>query len=356
MQYEFRLSNYLNHFFENRPWVHVNFWLIYLCFYGLVGGSYDDNYSRSFFIELIELPVKLAIVYANLYFFMPRYLFSKKYVTFFGLLMMAMLLAGITQRFVVFYIIYPMHYPEASALGLLNPLKIIKGIININSVLVFTATIKVLKLWYKNQQNTKALEKEKLASEIKFLKTQIHPHFLFNTLNNLYALTLKKSDKAPEVVLKLSELLSYMLYDTNGQRVPIAKEINYIKNYLALEKIRYGDRFKLNFNIAGDIHSQQIAPILLLPFIENGFKHGVSREIEGAWINIDLSVKNNFLHLKVENSLSSDHGKKTHLEYAEGIGLKNVQRRLELIYPNAHQLEVHNNGISYLIDLKLSLN
>jgi len=356
MQYEFRYSNYVKHLFENRPLIHLNFWLIYLCFYAVIGGSWDDNYSRSFFIESVELPVKIALVYLNLYFLMPQYLFTKKHVSYFAILIASIIAAGLAQRVVVYYIIYPIYSTEAIAVAYFDWLKITKGIVNINSVLVFTATIKVLKKWYQNQQNTKALEREKLAAELKFLKAQIHPHFLFNTLNNLYALTLKKSDKAPEMVLKLSELLNYMLYDANTPKTPISKEIQYIKNYIDLEKTRFGARFKLDFAIAGDINQHAIAPMLLLPFVENSFKHGVSAEIEGAWINIDLTVKNNFLTLKVENSISDDLRAKSNSEYAEGIGLKNVRRRLELLYPQAFALHTASKESSFQVALKLKLD
>ena len=139
-------------------------------------------------------------------------------------------------------------------------------------------------------------------------------------------------------------------------KTPIAKEIQYIRNYIDLEKTRFGDRFELDFAIAGDIHESHIAPMLLLPFVENSFKHGVSTEIEGAWIKIDLAVKNNFLKLRVENSMGDDPRTRNHGEYADGIGLKNVRRRLELLYPQAFKLLTIKRDRSFLVLLKLKLD
>ena len=158
--------------------------------------------------------------------------------------------------------------------------KIAQNALEINMLVVFMSSVKILRHWYKTEQHTRNLEREKLEAELKFLKAQIHPHFLFNTLNNLYSLTLKKSDYAPEVVLKLSGLVNYMLYYTKEQAVPLAKEIESIHNYIALEKIRYGKELEIAFDVSGNIGSSMISPMLLLPFIENSFKHGVSDEIK----------------------------------------------------------------------------
>ena len=193
--------------------------------------------------------------------------------------------------------------------------------ISIYTVAVAAAAIKFLKRNYHHEQLANAFKEEKLDAELKFLKAQIHPHFLFNTLNNLYSLTLQSSSKSSEVVLKLSNLLDYMLYECNVKEVPLNKEINQIQNFIDLEKLRYGERLEVSFTAKGDFHNKRIPPLLLIPFIENAFKHGVSQEIENTFVSIDLTAKQNQLIFKVENSKTNEHttNDKT---YTKGIGLK----------------------------------
>ena len=213
--------------------------------------------------------------------------------------------------------------------------------------------IKWFKYGYVQQQNTNKLAEEKLAAELKFLKAQVHPHFLFNTLNNLYALTLKKSAEAPEMVLELSELLNYMLYECNAERVGLKKELKLVQDYIDLEKLRYGDRLNASFNVKGEAGSIELAPLIILPFVENAFKHGVSDVLEESWVSIDLEIKQNYITLKVENSKSNLEETDDRFAYKEGIGLTNVKRRLELLYPSQYQFEIHESESSYLVVLKL---
>ena len=172
---------------------------------------------------------------------------------------------------------YPIYYPQALADPFFYFPKIVKMFVAIYPVTFVAVAIKLLKYWYANQQAQQVLTQQKLQAELKFLKTQIHPHFLFNTLNNLYALTLKKSERAPEMVLKLSELINYMLYECASDDVPLTKEVKFIRNYGDIEKMRYGDKLDIDIRVTGDVNDRKIAPLVLLPFVENCFKHGASR-------------------------------------------------------------------------------
>ena len=217
--------------------------------------------------------------------------------------------------------------------GFFFPLAIIAQFISIYSVVTAASFIKLLKKWYQDDRRNQQLLQEKLETEIKFLKAQIHPHFLFNTLNNLYALALKKSDQAPEMVLKLSALLDYMLYECNADFLPVSKEINLIKDYVALEKLRHGERLKVDFTINGNTEGVMISPLILFPFIENSFKHGVSNETNNSSIEIELNIDKSILNLKVKNSknkLTIKPNPRTKSE--EGIGLKNIKKKTYLIY------------------------
>jgi LytS/YehU family sensor histidine kinase len=216
-------------------------------------------------------------------------------------------------------------------------------------VTFFAVAIKLLKFWYANQQAQQVLTQEKLQAELRFLKTQIHPHFLFNTLNNLYALTLKRSDRAPEMVLKLSELINYMLYECTGDEVPLTKEIKFIRNYGDIEKMRYGDKLDIDIRVSGDVNDRKIAPLVLLPFVENCFKHGASEELQQSWVKVTIDVQPHVTIIKVENNKATVNG----IAKKEGIGIQNVKRRLDLIYPGQHELKIINGQETFLVILAI---
>lgn len=292
---------------QNRLLLHLVFWTVYVVFFGLLYGSYIDDYYNAFMVELVELPFKMGLVYFNMYYLLPRYLLQKRYLEFFVYLLLLMVLIAALMQFVLIpFLIHPLFCPTTFAEDNLTFYRFTRNIVNINYVVAITAVIALLKNWYSHQQAAQNLAQDKLEAELKFLKVQIHPHFLFNTLNSLYSLTLKKSDNAPEVVLKLSSLMDYMLYDANAAVVPLEKELDYIKNYIALERIRYGERVDVSFIQSGSVAGKQIAPMILLPFVENAFKHGVSTETKNAWVRIDVKVTDEQLVLLVENCKCGD--------------------------------------------------
>ncbi|MBF8964133.1 histidine kinase [Pontibacter sp. FD36] len=341
---------------QNRLLLHLLFWAVYVCFFGLLYGSYIDDYYNAFMIELIELPFKMLLVYFNMYFLMPQYLLQKRYLEFFVYLLLMMGAIGILMQFVLMpLLIHPLICPTTCTNDNLTLYRFVRNTVNLGYLVSISATIYLLKNWYRDQQATQSLAQDKLEAELKFLKGQIHPHFLFNTLNSLYSLTLRKSENAPEVVLKLSGLMDYMLYDAAAAKVPLEKELNYIQNYIALERIRYGDRVDITYSESGGIAGKQIAPMMLLPFVENAFKHGVSTETENAWIRIDVKVQGNTLAVLVENCKCGEKASESNRDFASGIGLKNVRRRLELLYENRYSLEVEDEPESYAVRLELDL-
>jgi LytS/YehU family sensor histidine kinase len=220
----------------------------------------------------------------------------------------------------------------------------------------FAATIKLLKYFYFKQRDNQQLLQEKLTAELQLLKSQVHPHFLFNTLNNLYSLTLTKSDQAPEIVVKLSGLLRYMLYECNTPKVPLMKEISMLNSYIELEKLRYGAHLDISVSIRGDLEHKQIAPLLLLPFIENSFKHGASELLDQAWISLDIFVKEDTLRFKLINSKPENTlPLNNEINHSAGIGLTNVKKRLALIYPGLHELKVTTEEDTFIVNLSLTL-
>ena len=192
------------------------------------------------------------------------------------------------------------------------------------------------------------VQQEKATAELQLLKAQVHPHFLFNTLNNIYSFSLDNSPKTPELILKLSSLLSYMLYDCKTDEVRLEKEIGIMKNYLDLEKERYGNKIEISWNVSGDIKDKFIAPLLLLPFLENAFKHGASEQIEKPWLGVDISVKNDTILYKIVNSKNENVE-----ESKNGIGINNVKKRLELLYQGKYELKINDEGSFYVVSLML---
>ena len=201
------------------------------------------------------------------------------------------------------------------------------------------------------QRREAQLRAEKSEAELKALKGQIQPHFLFNTINNLYALARMKSPKTAPVALKLANLLRYVLYESAKPEMPLEKEIQNLRDYVELEKIRFDeDRLAVKMEVKLDDPNRSITPLLLLPLVENAFKHGVSEQRDEAWVNIFISLKNNILEVKIENSKGPDRAANP-----QGIGLQNVRRQLELLYPNRHEFRVSNTPDSFTAELRIDL-
>jgi two-component system, LytTR family, sensor kinase len=335
--------------FKNRLFLHGLFWVAHVVFYATLYGSFEENYRQTFTEELIFLPGRMLFTYFVLYFLLPRYILKGQYTAFIVIFLVSSFAAGILQRYIAFQIDYPLYYPEALKDPFFYFPKIVKSFVGIYPVVFTALTIKLLKYWYANQQAQQVLNKEKLEAELKFLKTQIHPHFLFNTLNNLYALTLKKSEKAPEMVLKLSELINYMLYECTADEVPLSKEVKFIQSYISIEKMRYGDKLEIDVRVTGDTANSRIAPMIILPFVENCFKHGASEELQQAWVTVQIEATPETILIKVENSKAYSENNHN----GTGIGVQNVKRRLSLMYPDRHELKILDGQETFLVILTI---
>jgi two-component system, LytTR family, sensor kinase len=340
----------MNALFSNRILQHSMFWIAQLVFYAVIYGSYADNYAQTFYEESLYLPVKIVFTYFVMYYLLPVFLLPGRYTQFFIWFAISSLAAGIGQRYMAVNFDYPIYYPEAINDPFFWFPKISKMIAAIYPATFTALAIKLLKYWYANKQAQQILQQEKLEAELKFLKTQIHPHFLFNTLNNLYALTLKKSDLAPAVVLKLSELINYMLYECREDEVLLEKEIKFINNYVDIERLRYGDKLDVEISIRGDYQDRKIAPLIMLPFIENCFKHGASLELDQSWVKVDIELQPDLMLFKVENNKVATNGHSG----PEGIGINNAKRRLDLLYPGNHELKIMSGNETFLVILTIN--
>jgi len=302
--------------------------------------------------------VHMILVYGILYYFLPRYLSkSKKRI-------------GITALLIVFvfviacfnYLNFLMTFAISTRMGqfekmpdanFIIPIWIRQIVFNYPTVVGIAVAIKLLKRWYLKQKETEQVIREKVNAELQLLKAQVHPHFLFNTLNNIYSFILNGSDRATEMIKKLSSLLNYILNDCNQRFVSLEKEISMVQDYIALEQIRYGDRLNLSMHLQGSAKGKMISPLLLIPFVENSFKHGTSRTLTHPWVKLEIHIEQDFLELKLSNNKPEVSQEITN---KKGIGLSNVKKRLQLLYPDTHSLTILENDMSYDVFLKIALN
>jgi LytS/YehU family sensor histidine kinase len=223
-------------------------------------------------------------------------------------------------------------------------------------VIAFVTAIKITMDWLKEHRQLMELEKIQMETELLFLRTQVSPHFFFNTLNNIYSLAIEKSDKTPKIILKLSELMRYLLYETKPKRQRLDKEILCIQNYLDLERIRYGDNLEINMNITGDISGKKIAPIVLLSFVENSIKHGANKNVGKIKIDIDFQIERDFLYFRISNPIPASSKYENFIKTPGGIGLENVKKRLSLGYKKHHyKLNIEQTEKLFIVNFKIKV-
>lgn len=336
-----------------RPWVyHSLFWLSYYIFAALISFSIHGIYDSRYYAELLTLlPPDMALVYINLYLLAPAFLLKKNYAGYFLTLLPAMFaLSALNIELHHWYTLAGS--PFFAADSTITVPNLGGQLLNSIYLLGLTTGLKFFKDWVDQRQQLQEREKQQIELELNFLKAQVHPHFFFNTLNNLYSLTLHKSDLAPEVVLKLSALMSYMLYESGAADVPLDKEIANLENYIALERLRFGNRLSLSFET--DLppnHPIRIPPLILLTFVENGFKHGIGQTIGEGRIDISLQADDNQMLFRIDNSV----GASAPVSTMNGLGLRNVIRRLDLLYGLRYHLDKVETAANYRITLKIPL-
>ncbi|MDA9018064.1 histidine kinase [Saprospiraceae bacterium] len=327
---------------------HIIFWSILFLLFTVVEGS-KGNMLLTIKKEIINIGFFALIVYLNIVYIFPKYVENKNlFGHLLNLFVIALLITPI-KTLIIFFL--HNNDPQAQATLLKNQIYIFFSTFLVG---LSSSIYSIFREWLRSQREKQELQKQTLTSELRFLKSQINPHFLFNTLNNLYALTLKKSDLAPEIVLKLSEMMRYMLYECNERRVPLSKEVNYLKNYLELEKLRQGKNIKTNLIVQGEIGSQMIAPLMFIPFVENSFKHGISDSISEGYVNIEILISDQDLQINIVNSKITRLSPPNKIK-SGGIGLVNIRRRLNLIYPEEYILDIQDSPNEYRVELGLTL-
>ncbi|MCE7053867.1 histidine kinase [Algoriphagus sp. AGSA1] len=328
---------------------HVVYWGFWLTFYGIVNGSfYEGNYADWFFYEILFMTVKIPYSYFLAYKLFPRYLPRSQYIKL-ALLVAFYAFVGM----VILYFLDQLFPMEKS--GKTQEFLSSRTLYMFIDLIYIASPVVAIKLIQQNIFQTRAnerLKSEKVQAELQNLKNQLQPHFLFNTLNNIYSMVISGDRSAPGSILKLSEILSYILYECNVEKVLLSKEVSLIKNYIDLEKVRYGERLDLYFDIQGSVGGVCMPPLLLMPFVENAFKHGPSKDISNSWVRIYLFANEEELVFMVENKITPDETHNSPVK--SGIGLQNVRKRLSLLYPDSHELIIKIKD-SFLVRLKIVL-
>jgi sensor histidine kinase YesM len=311
---------------------------------------YEMVMIRTFF----HLLCQMAFCYPLLYFLVPAFLFKRKYALFAFMLVLLLFTVSIL-RFSVFAFLYNPIMREmkfsVNSLDLIAKNSVIQNFEGPSFVGFLFISLKLFKDWQQKQKANLELRKENANAELLLLKAQIHPHFLFNTLNNIYSFTLDRSPQAKKMVNMLADMLHYMIEECSQPLVPVGKELAILSEYFELEKIRYGNSIDMEFVITGDLEDKVVPPLLMIPFVENSFKHGASKMLKEPWIKLFVQVDEDMVHFSLTNSKPVEEI----IHYKKGIGLINVRKRLELLYPGAHLLFIESTRNTFSVNMQIPI-
>lgn len=327
---------------------HVFFWLSIISLFLLLAQSEMRMSYEEIFIMFVLYPaINIGLFYLNYLVYIPRFLDKKKYTAYAVIIVITLILFGIGKYGIGLlfkqYVLVRMHETIGFWHYFASTLFTSLTFIFLSTVLKFTTD------WFLNERIQRDLENQRLSAELSFLKSQINPHFLFNSLNSIYSLAYQRSETTPDAILKLSEIMRYMLYECNDNEVALEKELQYLQNYIELQKIRFGEKAYIDFKINGKVDGQQIVPLLLIAFIENAFKHGVANDPVSA-IRLLIEVDDSHLYFFIQNRKHNNNK-----DSLGGIGLINVKRRLDLLYPGRYKLDIIDGEETYTCELTLDL-
>lgn len=339
-----------------RKWLyHLIFWIAYFLFAALISLSIHRIFNGNFYWKLLTLvPPDMLLVYWNIYGLIPALLFKRKFFFYFLSLAISIFLQSALGIWL--HRLYALSGTEAFAnVKDFNVRNFSIQALNAIYLLGLTMGLKFVKDRMLQKELLQEKEKQHTEMELSLLKSQLQPHFFFNTLNNLYSLTIQKSDLAPEVVLKLADLMSYMLYESGAPTVALGKEILHLENYMAIEQLRFGQRLTVLFEKEGLTEELKIPPLLLFPFVENSFKHGFRHTIGAGRIEIALQAEGAHLFFRISNPVEREAGRETEgpVSDSAGIGLKNVIRRLDLLYGSRYTLDLVQAENIFSVHLKI---
>lgn len=331
---------------------HLFFWLGYFIFNVVRWGSYFNDYWYSLKSNLVEFPIHIIIVYINIYWLIPKLILRKRYGAYLFSVIGMLAMVYLVRTGLNYFLVTKNIWPEAENVNQFFQLNhIVAVVLGELYVITFVSAIKLLIDWSIEKQRNEDLAKLQLSTELKYLRTQIQPHFFFNTLNNLYALTLTKSDNAPQLVIKISDMMQYVLYEVNSTKAGLFEELNYINNFIDIARLRFNESIECETDITGDIDDVEVPPLLFLPFIENCFKHGLK---DSDQVKVAMSfeiIKNDYLEFKLSNSFNPE----SNISNEDGIGIANTKRRLNLLFANDYVLETTIKDDTYHLFLKIPI-
>ncbi len=346
--------------------MHLIFWVGYVLLSVFVFSG-RENVDTALSISLIMVVPQMVIAYVNMEVLIPRFFIKKDYLSYAGYVIVCFIIIYLIYEFVfprVFENFGPQHHmgrrwmnnrPPMGERPFINPMPRMRGVYAFTQALAIfflSTAFKTSQIALKREKEAADLKGENLNSELKFLRSQINPHFLFNALNNIYTLSVIKSEKTPEMILKLSDMLRYIIYDCNAERVSLEKEISYIENYIDLQKLKDDQMTNIDIDFESADKDCLIAPMILIPFIENAFKHSKIEDLNYGWIKLKIENKSNQLVFSISNSLPDKAYTK---DKVGGVGLENVKRRLELLYSNKYQLDIRKNDQTFSVELVISI-
>lgn len=328
---------------------HVVFWVAMIAFFMFMW--YNNGrmgFKAALVLFVLYGSINIVLFYTNYLVLIPYYLDTKKYKTYALMVLIAIGLFGIIKLGVA--ILFKPYVLERMKGHVVGYGDYFVSTVFVSLIFIFLSIVLQFSVdWFLNERVQRDLENQRLTAELSFLKSQINPHFLFNSLNTIYSLAYQRSETTPEAVLKLSEIMRYMLYECNDNKVDLDKELKYLQNYIDLQKIRFGNKAFVEYTVNGEVDHQRIVPLLLISFVENAFKHGVANNPDHP-IVLTLNVTPDHLDFYVNNK-KHQHNR----DAAGGIGLNNVQRRLKLLYPGKYDLKIQNGEDSYSCELSLVL-
>lgn len=349
---------------------HLAFWVFWWLFqavlYSVIGFSGKHSYLLQLLDSTVEslayLTAHIFLAYTLMYFVIPRYLLKQKYgrtaiwvaICFLGAACISTTLSVTIIPEIQEWILNDIKNGRYLRLRATTRVHMslmagLRGAITIGGI---AASIKLMKHWYVKEQRNLQLQKENAEAQLQLLKAQVHPHFLFNTLNNIYAHTQNTAPVASKLVMGLSDMLRFMLYECNQPQVPLSKELKMIQDYITLEQIRYDDHLDVHIDLPDNTDNLAMAPLLMLPLVENCFKHGTSHMIEQPWLSLQVTLEKSRMHVKLMNGKVNEVIKNNN----KGIGILNVRKRLALLYPGKYELLITDEEDVFIVNLWLQLD
>ena len=332
---------------------HILFWLVYFVFWTYFSmQNYGTHLGKAFLATCIYFVGQAGIGYFSIYYLVPRFFFTKRYVLFSVLVSTGILLGALFITVGMFSLFHSM-FTEGSG-HISFSAYLLYSLLGVFSTTLLFVSVRIIKERVHAQKMNSILEKEKTENELKFLKAQTNPHFLFNAINSIYILIKKDPDLAQATLARFSDMLRYQLYECNFAEVPIEKEVEYLNNYIELEKLRRGTTLSIAYKIELSTNNFLISPLLIIPFVENAFKHVSNFSNKGNFVDISLSYEAGLFKLIVRNSVDkADY--RQNKNTAGGIGQDNTKRRLKLIYPNRHDLVIEQTDEIYFASLTIKI-